>query len=215
MFTTDRDLLILEPNLFRDVLWLSQRRVTGTGVISSGAVMFTTSDNRLSTAGVGPGSVVVVGATPYEVMEVTSDTDAVISLIRASASGDIVPPGDSPTDTTATISTFVPQIGIVQSQVLRMLGIEPGQATTPGHPGEDAITNPGSLTRFIALGALHLIYSSAGVLTPADSPLNQRADLYRLRFSRERERVTIGIDLNNDGLPDATRKLNMIQFVRS
>ena len=29
MFATDRDFLTLEPNLFRDVLWLSQRLVNG------------------------------------------------------------------------------------------------------------------------------------------------------------------------------------------
>jgi hypothetical protein len=214
MFATDKDLLLLEPTLFRDVAWTGQRLVTGLVQIASGVLKFQSSDVRITDAGVGPGCIAVVGLTPYEIVEVINDTDATISKVRAGSDDPLIPMADIETDVPAIIATFAPQTAIVHRQVLRMLGIEPEHAA-PGAPTPSDITNPRALARLEALGALHLIYSAAGALSPADSPANQRAELYRRRFSEERSRCRVEIDTNGDGLPDATRTLNVIQFVRA
>ncbi len=214
MFATDKDLLLLEPNLFRDVAWTGQRLVSGVVQIASGIVKFQSSDVRITDVGLAPGHIVIVGLTPYEIIEVINDTDATISKVRAGNDDPVIPMADIETDTPAIIATFAPQTAIVHRQVLRMLGIEP-EHPAPGMPAAADITNPRALARLEALGSLHLIYSAAGALTPADSPANQRAELYRRRFSEERARCRVEVDTNNDGLPDSTRMLNMIQFTRA
>jgi hypothetical protein len=70
---------------------------------------------------------------------------------------------------------------------------------------------------FVALGALHLVYTAA---TAPDANWNtsnefSRAQTYRERFAAERQRIAARLDLDGDGEPDATRRLNLIQFVRS
>lgn len=211
MFATDRDLLALEPTVFRDIAWSSQRLVSGTSRINSGILKFDTIDGDCTSAGVMVGGVVVIGQTPYEILEVQSATELLVSVLRPSESGDQIMMPDVSVSTSTSIYTFAPQIEIVHRQALRMLGIEPAQEATPD---ENDITNPAAMRRLEALGALHLVYSAAGALTPATSALNTRAELYRQRFNQERERISIGLDLNADGLPDVVRKLNVVQFVR-
>jgi hypothetical protein len=211
MFATDRDLLALEPTLFRDIAWASQRLVTGTATISNGVLIFDTIDADCETAGVSAGGVVVIDTTPYEIIEVISPDELHISLLRPSETGDPLLMPDLAVSTSTSIYTFTPQLEIVHRQALRMLGIEPGASDTPT---EFDITNPAAIRRLESLGALHLIYSAAGALTPATSALNTRAELYRNRFNEERQRISIGLDLNADGQPDVIRKLNVVQFIR-
>jgi hypothetical protein len=214
MFATDTDLLLLEPNLFRHVTWTGQRLVSGTARIAGGVLKFQSLDVALDAAGVAPGCVALVGLTPYEIVEVLDDANAVISRPRPGPDGPPIPMPDVEVDTPALIATFTPQIAIVHRQVLRMIGIEP-EHPAPGAPTEADITNPRALARLEALGALHLIYAAAGALTPEDSPANQRAEHYRGRFGEERARCRVELDTNGDGLPDTARMLNLIRFVRA
>jgi hypothetical protein len=210
-FAKDRDLLALEPILFRDITWASQRLVTGTATIAAGVLTFDEIDADCETAGVTAGGVVLIGTTPYEILEVLGPDELAISILRPSETGDPLLMPDGAIATSTTIYTFAPQLEIIHRQVLRMLGIEPGATDTPT---ESDITNPAAIRRLESLGALHLIYSAAGALTAANSPLNARAELYRQRFNEERQRISIGLDLNADGQPDVVRKLNVVQFVR-
>jgi hypothetical protein len=210
-FATDRDLLALEPTLFRDITWTSQRLVSGTARIESSVLKFDFIEGACDTGGVGEGGVVLVATTAYEVLEVLAADEVRISILRPSETGEQIPMPDLTVSTATSIHTFAPQLEIVHRQVLRMLGIEPGESATPT---ESDITNPAAIRRLESLGALHLIYSAAGALTPATSALNTRAELYRQRFNDERQRISIGLDLNADGQPDVIRKLNVVQFVR-
>jgi hypothetical protein len=40
-------------------------------------------------------------------------------------------------------------------------------------------------------------------------------ELYRQRFATERQRAAALIDTNGDGIADATRRLNVVNLVRS
>jgi hypothetical protein len=215
MFATDRDLLIFEPNLFRDVSWTSQRLCQGTATIASSIMTIAGADVALDDAGITAGHVAFIGGTPYEIIERLSPTTARLSRLRVDPHDDPIPVGPVATAVACSVFTFAPQIAMVHRQVLPMLGIEPGAASAPGQPAETDITNPAAFTRLECLGALHLIYSAAGSLTAADSPTNQRAEFYRQRFAQERERTAAEIDLNGDGLPDATRRLNVVYLLRA
>src|SRR5262245_23969953 len=122
MFTTDRDLLVLEPNVFRDAGWVGQRLLSTTGSVS-GTTM-TLVSGSFATAGIQPGHVLIYDAMAIEVISVTSATVATVSLLRAKLSDPSIPPpalGVKP----VACWTFRPQIALVHAQVLRMLGIDP------------------------------------------------------------------------------------------
>lgn len=218
MFATDRDLLALEPNLFRDVGWTGQRLVKGTATISFVTLIFDTQDVGLDAAGVDAGHVVVVAGTAYEVIARSSASAIDISRLRPRDTDDPISP--SPAEgSDAFITSFRPQIEIVHRQVLRTAGIEPdpapGGVLAPGQVGESAITNPADLKLLEALGALHLIYSAAAAGLDRDSPAAGRAEFYRDAFARQRERTIVTLDLDHDGEPDASRCLATIQLARA
>jgi hypothetical protein len=211
MFTSDRDLLVLEPNVFRDAGWVGQRLLNTTGSVS-GTTM-TLVSGSFTAAGIAPGHVLVYDAVAIEVISVTSATVATVSLLRAKLSDAPIPPpalGVKP----VACWTFRPQISLVHAQVLRMLGIDP-DAPSEAMVTEASIVNPLSLALAESLGALHIVYSAAAALSQADSALAARAQMYRQRFGDERQRAVARIDLDGDGEPDATRRLNVIQFLRA
>jgi hypothetical protein len=211
---TDRDLLTLEPNLFRDVSFLGQQVFRGTCSIVAGVLTAETGD--LAAAGVTAGHVAVIDEIPYEIIERTSDTTAAVSLARpARDSTTIVPPDLS--SRPAIVTSFAPQIALVHGQLLRLLGLDASTVAADASgrsPGESAITNPDELRLSGALGTLHLVYSAASALFGPDSPAGRRSEMYRLRSAAERRRARIQIDTDNDGRADATRTLAVIQLVR-
>lgn len=215
MFATDRDLLVLEPHLMRDVAWLGQRLVNGTGTVAGTTLTLVSSDADLAAAGVGAGHVVLVGGVAYEVLARLSATSATISRLRAGPGEPALPPTPIATPTSVVVLTFAPQIGLVHEQVLRMLGLKSG-ATQGEEIGEDRVSNPRDLARVEALGAVHLVLAAASA--PGDGIWNEgllaRAKVYRERFASERVRATALIDLDGDGEPDASRRMNVVQFVR-
>jgi hypothetical protein len=214
---TDRDLLIFEPDLFRDAAFIGQRLVSATGAISGTTLTISAHDVDLVAAGVTAGHVALVDGAPYEVIERLSATTATISRLRGAKTDPAIPPSPV-TGKPTTIHTFAPQIAMIEHQVLRMLGIEP--SLTPEALGDPAavtaasIKNPEALNRAVSLGTLHLVFAAAAAVSPPDSPHWVRADLYRGRYENERQHAAAMIDTDGDGIPDATRRLNAMQLIR-
>jgi len=214
MFAQDRDLLALEPGLFRDVVWIGQRLVKDDSASISGTTLTLSSpDVALDAAGVGAGHVATVDGVSYEITQVLTGTTATISRVRADTGDAVIPPSPA-TGKVAHVVTFASQIGVVHRQVLGMLGIEPSDPVAPGRPGETDITNPKTIVRVEVLGALYLILSAAASLSGPESALGKRAEVYRRWLCQERQRVAARIDLDGDGEPDVTRRLNLIQLMR-
>lgn len=210
MFATDRDLLAFEPNLFRDAAWVGQRLSRGLASIVGNTLTFSSPEIGLDDAGIAAGHIATIGGVSYEVTERLSATAITVSRLRASLTDPILPPSPV-TSIEAAIATFAPQIAITHGQILRMLGLEP---VAPTPPDETDILNPRDLVTLESLGALHLIFAAASGLSAPGTPLTQKAEWYRQRFAAERQRTAARLDLNNDGLPDAIRRPNIIQFIR-
>lgn len=214
MFSKDRDLLAIEPAIFRDLAWAGQRLVSGAATIEDDSLTFDSQDIALDAAGVGAGQVAVVGGVGYEVIETLNGQKAVISRLRDTEDAAMLPPSPI-AGADAWIATFAPQARIVHGQILRMAGVEPaGTPSLARRVGESAITNGAALARLEVLGVAHLVYAAAGAAAGPRSPAQQRAELYRALFRDERERVFVDLDLDGDGRPDATRRLNLIHLVR-
>lgn len=221
MFSTDRDLLVLEPRLFHDISWSAQKLLDSAsgGAITSGSDILTITGATLISLGITTGAVVLVGlnpATPIEVVERLSDTQLRVSRLRGAPSDPIIPPA-SGAALKVVVHSFSPQRRLVHDQLLRALGMEP---TDPGlvdgadRPGPSDITNPAAFVLAECLGALHLIFSSAAALVGADAALWTKARSYGERFQAERVRLAAAIDLDGDGRPDAVRRPSIMRFIR-
>ncbi|MFI4898391.1 MAG: hypothetical protein ACIARR_11255 [Phycisphaerales bacterium JB059] len=208
MFARDRDLLVLEPGVFREVAWLGQRLVRGVGSVSGTAMTMTSQDTGFDEAEVGEGHVVVIEGVALEVLSRTSGSELQVSRLRASDSGAALGVGTI-VDGVVEVSTFAPQLAIVHEQVARMLGLgSPGGAA----PTEADVVNPEDLRLVEALGALHLVYAAASAA--GAEGMASKAAMYRERFSAERQRVVARVDLDGDGAPDAVRRMNVVALTR-
>lgn len=207
MFAADRDLLIFEPSVFSDLAFLGQRLSAGSGEVSEFTLSTFTPDVPFDAAGIDTGFVAVINAAPHEVIARTGPLELSISRLRARREDPPIPP--IPDSAAAyTVVSFRPQIRAAHESLLRAIGIEPDAPNLPRTPSPADITNPSAFRRVEALGALALIYNAAGAMRPDDDPLNQRARRYTAWFNLERERLTVLIDTNGDGLPDAIRKVS-------
>lgn len=213
VFATDRDLVSMEPDLFGQVAWVGQRLVTSGSAVASSIVTQTTPAVSFADAGVTAGHVLLLDGVPVEVMERTGATTVRVSRMRADSTAPEIPVADD-ASAKAEVFTFGPQLGMVHRQVLRMLGIEPDGAGITGELTESQITNGSALGRLEALGALHQVYAAASVAGGPSSGLAERAAAYRGAFEIERGRAVARIDLDGDGKADATRRPNVVQFVR-
>lgn len=188
-FAADRDLLILEPNLFRDVQFRAQRIVSGSVSIAGNVLTFLSQDNGLVAASVNAGHVVVVGDESYEVVERVSDSELTVSRPREHATDEVIPPAPVG-NVAAYISTFRPQIALVHRDLLARAEIT----------DESQVQNPADLAALEAAQAVREILQAC--------PLPERA----ARFIRLAERLaahaTIKLDPNADGIADATRRLS-------
>ncbi|HMN40462.1 MAG TPA: hypothetical protein PKE29_06415 [Phycisphaerales bacterium] len=210
MFAHDRDLLAIEPNLFRDVAWLAQTIALTTGTLEAGTL---TMADAVPPGTVAPGMVCVVSRAPLEIIAVPSSDTLTLSLTRIDPAGPQLVPADR-SDAAVSISAFTPQLALTHAQLLRMLGITSDLVTGPGVVTEESILNPRDLTLVECLGALHLIYSAGAAALADTSPLAQRARMYQDRFARERWRVRARLDLDGDGVADAERTLSVTHLVR-
>ncbi|MCA9279847.1 MAG: hypothetical protein H6815_05305 [Phycisphaeraceae bacterium] len=216
MVATDRDLLAVEPNVFRDIAWVGQRLTNGTGSITSNVLTQLSSfyDVSFEDAGVGAGHVVLHGGIAYEVIDRTSSTSVSVSRLRASTDDAAIVVGDV-SNALTTVYTFRPQIQLVTNQVYRLLGLVPaGLGLVGTEVTVDDLYDTDDLKQAVVMGTLHMAYSAASALSSEGSPLLQRAELYRRLFSLERERAVVRFDADGDGEPEFTRRMNMMRFER-
>jgi len=208
-FATDRDLLVLEPSVFERVAWVGQRRSAGTGNVMGSVLTATQSDAAFDAAGIGAGSVVLIGGVAHEVLSVDSASAMAVSRLRDGADDAGIPAADA-AGVGFAVWTFGPQIEDVHRRLLRMLGLD-----DPDGPGAGGVTNPEDLRGLEAMGALHLVYAGASAAGGSGSVEAERAAWHRARFAEERSRVAARIDLNGDGVADVIRRPGVVALRRA
>jgi hypothetical protein len=216
-FSTDRDLLALEPNLFRDVAWSAQTRLSASDA-SIASTTLTSASSNFTDAKIAPGMVALVNDAPLEVLSVESDTTLTISRLRDAPNDDAIPPLPVASGGALRIATFGPQRAIVHRQLLAALGLDPAPADEEpdsSRPHAGNVVNTHDLALLESLGALHLILSSAAALVGESSTLWTKAALYRDRFDHARRRLGAHLDLDSDGVADAIRHITVLHLTRA
>lgn len=203
-FARDRDLIVFEPTLFRDVAWAGQRLVVSDGVSISGTTLSAPGVD-FEAAGVEAGHVALVDDLPLEVVDQLSATELMVSRLRDRVDSPPVSPAPV-SDAKLVVATFRPQIEATHELLMRSAGLA---------PSDPMVVNGRDVARVEALGALHTILSAAAPATQDGAPMWDKARLYGDRFRAEWARTAIKIDLDDDGEADALRRIGAARFRRA
>ncbi|MCH8824832.1 MAG: hypothetical protein IH984_15150 [Planctomycetes bacterium] len=207
----DRDLLIHEPSLFLDASSVATSVLSATdGIVSSGTLFSSSSD--FETPGIEFGYVVVVNGEALEVISRTDQNKIVVSKPRLLSTDTEIEP-DTGSSLNLEVLTFARLIAEVQAWVLGAFGIDASDPVTP--LDETAILNPEEVESLIALRTLARAFAAASAIAPTDSSLSQRATLYAGLAAEARRQTKAVIDLDGDGIADATRHLDVVSLKRS
>ncbi|GDX98048.1 hypothetical protein LBMAG48_04520 [Phycisphaerae bacterium] len=218
-FAKDRDIAVIEPTVFRDLIWMGQVITRGDCVVYGTTLEASGVPSPDFIEGpVSPGNVVHVsgslGAT-YEITGVDGANMMRISRIRDLASGpELVAPEQISPPLPFVIATFTPQVEWVHGQLLEMLGLRRETVDDVTRLPESCVKNPDELVRLEVYGALQLVYSAAAGLSSAAPQMLAKASQWRRAFQDERQRVAARIDTDGDGAADVIRRFNVGQLVR-
>ncbi len=212
MFASDRTLLALEPMLFRDVLFLSQRLTAGICSTSESTLTASMLNPDFLVAGIRPSHIITIEEVSFEIAEVSGSDTLKISRLRERDDGELIPP-PTLSGRPFSIHTFGPQLALAHAQVLNMLSLAPAGTTSP-LVSEDALLNKADFATFEAHLALKHLLTSAGTLsrdTPALAALRSSLDA---AIRTAHQTLIAHIDLNGDGAPDSQRRLNIQYLTR-
>ena len=211
-FSTDRDLLAMEPTLFHDVPWAGQERLAIDDAVVTDTTVASAAD--FAAAGIETGSVVLIAQRAHEVLARPDAHRLTVSLLRAQLSDPpLAGPHADGQPQPLLARTFAPQAALVQDSLLRLLHIDPDD-TRPDAPREDAIVSLSVMSRLETLGTLERIFSGAAALTGDNQTLLYKAGEYRRRFRRAAAQATVLPDTDGDGLADQRRHLGVARLHR-
>lgn len=227
-FSTDRDLLALEPTVFHDVPWVGQQRVHLDDGYVEGTLLTSASADFVA-GQVETGGVVLIDRVAHEITGREDAGTLTVSLLR-SRLADAAIPGAAGGPMTISVRTFAPQAELVHDGLLRLLGIDPhpdanvnsaGVAGVAGVAGEsdvlteDAVVSLSVMARLEALGTLERVYSGAAALTGDNQMLIYKAGEYRRRFRHATAQSSVLLDTNGDGHADERRRLGIVRLQRA
>ena len=127
---TDKDILKIEPSLFSDACFSSQKLCGGTNGIVAGT-QFTASGVDFTASGVTAGSVIWLESVDgsikggFEIVSLIDSTHLTVSILRSDPAGASIPVG-SASGLTWSIKTYAPQIAIAETQLSHRLRCLPG-----------------------------------------------------------------------------------------
>jgi hypothetical protein len=203
-FSTDADLLALEPGLFADLPLAGQRKLAVTDAALDGATITSASGGF---AAVLPGDVALLQGVPHPVGSVAGDTELTLARTPSGLA--------SFQGLKLEVRTFQPQAALLHDELLRAVGID---ADDPAGLGESAIVSVGLMRRLEALGTAARAYAAAvaPVARPDDlDSIRRKAADYHQRFARALIEARVLIDLDGDGRADVWRSPGVARLVRA
>lgn len=209
-FSTDRDLLRLEPAIFNEVTFVSQERLHVTDGVVSGSTLTSVSAD-FEAAQVAAGDVVLIANVACEVIARVDASTLTVSLPRTDLTDAAIPPGDGST-LEVSVRTFALQATRVHDALLRTLGIDIDDANSPFD--EDAIVSLSLLGELETLGTAAQAYHAAIAVGSDNDVLREKAANYRQRFEVATRAAVVLLDTDGDGVADAERRLGEIQLIR-
>lgn len=207
----DRDLMVLEPSVFVDATSVGTLLASGTDGIVSASSLASAGVN-FETRGVTENHVATVAGEVLEVLARPSTNTLTVSRPRMTANDDPVLP-TSGSSLSFSVTTFERQIAEAQAWALGALGIDPQDTVKP--LDETAVVNVDELDKIIALRTICDVFAMAAARLTSNQTLTQRRDLFRERLRRAVAQTSVLLDLNGDGVADASRRLNTIVLARS
>jgi hypothetical protein len=210
-FATDRDLLMFEPNLFNDVAFAAQQRVSVTDGVVAGTTL-TSASADFEAAQLDAGGVVLVADEPLEVVARTDANTLTVSKLRADADDDAIPPAAG-SDLTVVAQSFAPQIALAHDALLRLLDLPP-EDSDDDLDSSSVLSLP-LMRQLEAMAVLQMIYTAAATPGSDNTELIRRAELYADRFAALLERATVLIDVDADGDADERRQPGVASLVRT
>ena len=106
------------------------------------------------------------------------------------------------------VPTFKRQIDHTQAWLLGALGLDAGDPVSG--LDDSAILNPDDVARLIAVETVARVFRAAAALDPADQALAARASLYTDEVAAARHCTRAMLDLDGDGVADATRRVDVV-----
>lgn len=209
-FSTDRDLLAIEPAVFEDVPFAAQKRLQVADASISGTTVTSASADFVS-AQVDAGSVVLIAGLAFEVVSRTDANTIEVSLPRTHKTDPGIPGGDG-AGLELIARTFAPQAELVHDSLLRLIGIDPEDADA--ELTESAVLSVALMARIEALGTLELVYAGAASLLGDNDTLLMKAGEYRRRFRQACAGAVVSLDTDGDGLADQRLPLGTTRFTR-
>ena len=214
-FSHDRDILKYEPVLFGELHLPTQVLTKGSGAALSGTTLTDAAGDFVS-AGIEAGGVVHLASAEgvldgaYEVVSVDSATQLTVSVLRANEDVDtIAPPAAG--DITYRIATLAPQAIEAAFQLTEYFGIQPGDPTS--EITAESIIDTEGLRYASTLAVIASVYATWADQT-ADGGQWQKSQHYRQRFEAAKRRCRLALDLDGDGIADATRTGGTFRLAR-
>jgi hypothetical protein len=190
MDAVDRDLLVLESRVFRDVGFASQRRLEASGSISGTSL--SVGGVNLVAAGISAGMVAVFGpagqGVSVEIVSVTNATSCVVSSLRSVRDGAAIAPVVAAGSQSVVIGTFGPQLQGARQEIERLANLGEGEQ----------IVQDGSGRLLQCVLALRAIYQIAAEGAPEGSWLGQKLAWYQQRVRTETMRCVLKVEVDGE-----------------
>lgn len=209
-FSTDRDLLVLEPHVFRDALVVGQQRLSVADGVVSGTTLSSASADFVS-AQVDTGGVVLVSGVALEVVARVGVTDLTVSLLRADVNDPAIAPAGG-SGLPVVVRTFAQQAAAVRGVLLGLVGID--EEDTQSTLTAGSIVSRGVMARLEALGTLEQVYAGAVSVVGENAETRQKMREYGRRFNAACRSATVLLDVDGDGVAEVRRSLGSFRISR-
>ncbi len=209
-FSTDRDLLLVEPNLFNEVLFASQKRLDAADGIVSGTTL-TSASADFAAAQVGASSVVLIAGQACEVIARVDAHTLTVSRPRRILGDTPIPPAAG-TGLAVVVRTFAPQAQLVHDALLTRLGVNVG--SSDAELFESQIVSLSLMTKLEVLGTLAHVYAAAVALGADNAVPREKHTYYKVNFDAACRFARVHMDFNGDGEADAIKDMALIDLLR-